>query len=471
MLFTSPLFLFLFLPIVLLCFYFAPKQFRNLILLVASILFYTWGEELLVILMISSTVIDFSCGLIIESGKKKLGLYISILANLSFLACFKYADFAFENFHLVLSKLGYQDSIFSDLPGIALPLGISFYTFQTMSYTIDVYRGEVKANRNFIEFATYVTMFPQLVAGPIVRYIDVQKQLEKRDLSWGKFSEGVQRFIVGLAKKVILANTFASVSDEIFDFAPYDISTSVAWLGIVTYSLHIFFDFSGYSDMAIGLGKMFGFDFLENFNYPYISKSIRDFWRRWHISLSSWFRDYVYIPLGGSKGGQYNTYMNLAIVFFVTGFWHGASWNFIVWGMFHGVFIIFERLGGGKLLSKTGPLQHIYTLLVVMIGWVFFKAETLTGALLYLKQMFVPTSKNNLLGDFDYFITTELSITLLVGIVISIPVYSYIKNKLSHLRSNALWNSVYYISLIVLFHISISYIAIDSYNPFIYFRF
>lgn len=471
MLFTSPLFLFLFLPLVLLSFYLVPKQVKNFVLLSSSILFYTWGEEELVLLMLTSTVIDYSCGLLIESGKKKLGLYISILANLSFLACFKYADFAFENFHIVLSKLGWSDSVFSDLPGIALPLGISFYTFQTMSYTIDVYRGEVKANRNFIEFATYVTMFPQLVAGPIVRYIDIQKQLSNRNLSWGKFSEGIQRFIIGLGKKVILANTFAAVSDEIFDFSPYDISTGVAWLGIVTYSLHIFFDFSGYSDMAIGLGKMFGFDFLENFNYPYISKSIRDFWRRWHISLSSWFRDYVYIPLGGSKNGKYSTYLNLGIVFFVTGFWHGASWNFIVWGMFHGAFIVFERLGGGKLIEKTGPLQHVYTLLVVLVGWVFFKAETLTHALLYLKQMFIPAVKENILGDVSYFLSKELSIALIVGVLISMPFYSFMKERLSKSKVSSLFNTAYFIFLIVLFHISVSYIAIDSYNPFIYFRF
>jgi alginate O-acetyltransferase complex protein AlgI len=471
MLFTSPLFLFLFLPLVLLCFYLVPKQLKNIVLLSGSVLFYTWGEEFLVLLMLSSTVIDYSCGLIIDSGKKKLGLYISIIANLSFLACFKYADFAFENFHLVLSKLGWAESVFKDLPGIALPLGISFYTFQTMSYTIDVYRGEVKANRNFIEFATYVTMFPQLVAGPIVRYIDIQKQLTTRDLSWNKFSEGIQRFIIGLAKKVILANTFAAVSDEIFELAPYDLSTGVAWLGIITYSLHIFFDFSGYSDMAIGLGKMFGFDFLENFNYPYVSKSIREFWRRWHISLSSWFRDYVYIPLGGSKNGVYNTYFNLGIVFFVTGFWHGASWHFIVWGMFHGTFIIFERLGGGKLMAKTGPLQHVYTLLIVLIGWVFFKAETLTDALLYLKQMFIPVTKPNILGDVNYFLSKEVCIALIVGIIISMPVFSFFKERLKQLNENIIAKFLYFSLLILIFHISISYIAIDSYNPFIYFRF
>ena len=471
MLFTSPLFLFLFLPIVLLCFYFVPKQLKNIVLLSASVLFYTWGEEFLVLLMLSSTLIDYSCGLVIDSGRKKLGLFISIIANLSFLACFKYADFAFDNFHLLLSKLGWTESVFKDLPGIALPLGISFYTFQTMSYTIDVYRGEFKANRNSIEFARYVTMFPQLVAGPIVRYVDIQKQLTNRSLSWDKFSDGIQRFIIGLAKKVILANTFAAVSDEIFGFAPYDISTGVAWLGIVTYSLHIFFDFSGYSDMAIGLGKMFGFDFLENFNYPYISKSIREFWRRWHISLSSWFRDYVYIPLGGSKNGKYNTYLNLGIVFFVTGFWHGASWNFIVWGMFHGLFIIFERLGGGKLLSKTGPFQHVYTLLVVMIGWVFFKVETLNDAFLYLRQMFIPVSKPNILGDVNYFLSMELVIVLIIGIIISIPTFGYLKRKLHIYRNKSIAIFAYFTLLILMFHISISYIAVDSYNPFIYFRF
>lgn len=471
MLFTAPLFLFLFLPAVLLLFYLVPKQFKNVILLLSSVLFYTWGEEWLVLLMVSSTVIDYSCGLIIGRGKRKLGLYISIIANLSFLACFKYADFAFENFHILLSKIGWEDSFFKNLPGIALPLGISFYTFQTMSYTIDVYRGEVKANKNFIEFATYVTMFPQLVAGPIVRYIDIQKQLSNRKLSWSQFSEGVERFIIGLAKKVILANTFAAVSDEIFSFAPYDLSTGVAWLGIITYSFHIFFDFSGYSDMAIGLGKMFGFDFLENFNYPYIARSIKDFWRRWHISLSSWFRDYVYIPLGGSKNGKYSTYLNLCIVFFVTGFWHGASWNFIVWGMFHGAFIVFERVGGDRLLKKIGVLQHFYTLLVVVIGWVFFKAETLTDAILFLRQMFVPTAKSGLLGDVSFFMTNELMIALVVGALISMPTYSWISKKIARSQPFKKITYLYSIFLILLLHVSISYIAIDSYNPFIYFRF
>lgn len=471
MLFTAPFFLFVFLPFVLLGFYIVPKQFKNIVLLSSSVLFYTWGEEFLVLLLLSSTIIDYCCGLVIDSGKKKLGLTISIIANLSFLACFKYADFAFENFHLVISEFGWTGSVFKNLPGIVLPLGISFYTFQTMSYTIDVYRGNVKANKNFIEFATYVTMFPQLVAGPIVRYVDIQKQLTNRNLSWENFSEGIQRFIIGLAKKVILANTFAATSDEIFSFAPYEISTGVAWLGIVTYSLHIFFDFSGYSDMAIGLGKMFGFDFLENFNYPYISKSIRDFWRRWHISLSSWFRDYVYIPLGGSKNGAYNTYFNLGVVFFVTGFWHGASWNFIVWGMFHGTFIIFERLGGGKILLKTGPMQHIYTLLIVMIGWVFFKAETLTEALLYLRQMFIPASIDSILGDVNYFMSIELYIMLVIGVAISMPVFGYFKQMLKNYNQNTIAKLIYFSFLILMFHVSISYIAVDSYNPFIYFRF
>ena len=471
MLFTAPFFLFVFLPVVLLGFYVVPKKFKNIVLLSSSVLFYAWGEELLVLLLISSTVIDFSCGLIIDSGKRKLGLFISIVANLSFLAYFKYADFAFENFHLILSELGWTESVFKDLPNIVLPLGISFYTFQTMSYTIDVFRGDVKANRNFIEFATYVTMFPQLVAGPIVRYVDIQKQITNRNLSWEQFSEGIQRFVIGLGKKVILANTFASVSDDIFDFAPYDLSTDVAWLGIFIYSLHIFFDFSGYSDMAIGLGKMFGFDFLENFNYPYISKSIREFWRRWHISLSSWFRDYLYIPLGGSKNGKYNTYFNLGVVFFVTGFWHGASWNFIVWGMYHGFFIIFERLGGGKLLDKTGSIQHVYTLVIVMIGWVFFKAETLTDALLYLRQMFILVSKNNIPGDISYFLSIELCVALIIGVAISMPIFGYLKQKLKNYNQTLYAKFFYFLFLVLIFHVSISYIAIDSYNPFIYFRF
>ncbi|PNQ73659.1 membrane-bound O-acyltransferase family protein [Hanstruepera neustonica] len=470
MVFSSAYFLLLFLPFVLLLYFLVTKKYKNLVLLAASLYFYAYGEKFLVLIMIFSTLVDYKCGIMIEEGKKKLGLRISLFANLLTLGIFKYFNFAIDNFKSLIDSVGIQTNAFDSVIEIALPLGISFYVFQTMSYTIDVYRGNVKASRNLLEFATYVTMFPQLVAGPIVRYIDIQKEIVKREVTLVSFSKGLERFILGLAKKMILANTFASVADSIFTESNGDFSTMNAWIGILAYTFQIYFDFSAYSDMAIGLGKMFGFNFLENFNYPYISKSIKEFWRRWHISLSSWFKDYLYISLGGNRKGKYRTYLNLFIVFFITGLWHGAAWNFVIWGLFHGLFIVIERVGFDKILDKLwNPIQHIYTLFIVVVGWVLFRAEDFNHAMIYLKTMFVPTegvhASNDFISYFNY--NSEVALIFILGIIFSFPIYPYLEKKLT----NPMLLPFRYIFVMVLLFVCIVYIAAGSYNPFIYFRF
>jgi len=470
MVFSSAYFIFLFLPLVLLLYFIVPKKYKNLVILLASIFFYAYGEKLLVLVMVFSTIVDYKCGHLIEQGNRKLGLRLSIITNLLTLGVFKYFNFAIENIQNTIETLGFNPQVMDGAPSIILPMGISFYVFQTMSYTIDVYRGDVKASKNFLEFAAYVTMFPQLVAGPIIRYIDVQKELVNRSVTINGFTQGLERFSIGLAKKMLLANTFASVADSIFSESDGNVSTLYAWIGIFAYAFQIYFDFSGYSDMAIGLGKMFGFNFLENFNYPYISKSIKEFWRRWHISLSTWFRDYLYIPLGGNRKGKYRNYLNLFIVFFITGLWHGASWNFVVWGLFHGVFIVIEKIGFERILEKIWkPFQHLYTLLIVLIGWVFFRAENIPEAINYLNRMFVyhegNISTNNFVAYFNF--NYELIITTIIALIFSMPVYPYLESRFK----NPTFLVIKYVSITTLLLISIIYVAADSYNPFIYFRF
>ncbi|WP_417591817.1 MBOAT family O-acyltransferase [Owenweeksia hongkongensis] len=470
MVFSSPIFLFLFLPLVFAVYFLAPKKLRNVVLLVFSLIFYSWGEGRLVILLLLSALTDFYCGRIIHYGYRKIGLTISLIFNLAILGYFKYLDFTFDNLSRIAHSFGFAQGTIPDVAGVALPIGISFFTFQTMSYTIDVYRGNVKADNNLLNFATYVCLFPQLVAGPIVRYSDISHQLNLRIISSDKFADGCERFIIGLAKKVLIANSFAAIADEIFKQNLQDLSTPYAWLGILAYTFQIYFDFSGYSDMAIGLGKMLGFDFPENFNYPYISKSIREFWRRWHISLSTWFRDYVYISLGGNRRGNVHTYINLLIVFFVTGLWHGASWNFVIWGLFHGFFMIIERMGFGKTLSKIPViLQRLYTLVIVIVGWVFFRAETLSEALIYVKTMFMYTSGNSALSSYLSFFHINLHtlLTVFFAVLFSTPFYPkaekfFTRKKLSWFRP---------IALLLLFITTIIYLGAGTYNPFIYFKF
>ena len=468
MLFGSSIFLFLFLPALLIVYFLSPKKYRNLIILLASLSFYTFGEKELVLLIIASIIIDYSAGLIIESGKEKIGLYFSIISNIGILFYFKYSTFVFQNYYEFLELIGIHSKSIQYIPEVVLPLGISFFTFQTMSYTVDVYRGNVKASRNILDFATYVSMFPQLIAGPIVRYKDIQSQLSRRKVTLDDFYIGVERFIIGLSKKIIIADNLAYVADGAFGLPNDELSTSFAWVGVLAFTFQGYFDFSGYSDMAIGLGRMFGFKFLENFNYPYMSKSIKEFWHRWHISLSTWFRDYVYIPLGGNRKGSLRTYLNLFTVFFITGLWHGANWNYIAWGMSHGIFIVIEKLGFDSVLAKSNKFfRHFYTMAVVIITMVFFRATGLSEAFMYLENMF-SLNLDNSNGFLSFYLRKESLIAFVLAIIFSVNTFAIIQQKF---QQNKLYYFFKFIVLIILFIISIVYIAIDSYTPFIYFKF
>ena len=473
MLFSSAIFLFLYLPFFLIIYYLLPQRWQNAFLFGASLIFYAWGEGPVVFILLLSALINFVAGRLIEQGQRKPGLWVSLVGSLALLFYFKYSNFAFDTVRSVALMLDLPVAESMKMAQIALPIGISFYTFQGISYTLDIYWGRIRANKSFLDYGTYVAMFPHQIAGPIVRYADIAPELAERHVSVQKFGVGAERFIIGMAKKILLANTFAAIADEIFEADFSQLSTATAWLGITAYSLQIYFDFSGYSDMAIGLGKMVGFDFKENFNYPYIARSVQDFWRRWHISLSSWFRDYVYIPLGGNRGSEFKTYRNLLIVFFVTGLWHGASWNFIVWGLYHGVFLLIERAGFGKVLNRIwSPLAHAYTLLTVMIGWVFFRADDLTQALAYLHKMAGGGAVQEPVGyPVTFFLSTETLITFLIGFVVATPVYHWFQRQWAGLPAVGLRETVYSVMLFGLFIASVMYLAADTYNPFIYFRF
>ncbi|WP_420150014.1 MBOAT family O-acyltransferase [Spirosoma sp.] len=479
MLFSSGIFLFLYLPFFLLIYYLLPKYWHNAFLFAASLVFYAWGEGPVVLVLLVSALINYVAGRLIEQGKRKAGLWLSLAGSLSLLVYYKYANFLVDTARGFSEIAGLPVSNSLTLPYIALPIGISFYTFQGISYTLDIYWGRIRANKSFLDYGTYVAMFPHQIAGPIVRYADIAPELAERSTGLEKFAVGAERFIIGLAKKVLLANTFASLADGIFNAPADSYQTATAWLGIIAYSLQIYFDFSGYSDMAIGLGKMVGFDFKENFNYPYIARSIQDFWRRWHISLSSWFRDYVYIPLGGNRGSKTRTYRNLLIVFFVTGLWHGASWNFIIWGLYHGLFLLLERAGLSKRLEKIWPFfAHAYALLVVLIGWVFFRIESLPEAIQYLQKMagFTASTTSVIRYSPMHFLSAEVIVSLLIGIVLATPVYAKFRRGwdrvLARLASMRLvLDSVYVAGLFGLFILSVMYLAADTYNPFIYFRF
>lgn len=479
MLFSSAIFIFLFLPVFLILYFAFPSRLRNLIMMLASLLFYSWGEQQIVLVLLASTIADYAFARLIETGYRKTGLVLSLLTNLGFLAFFKYFNFGFENYKALLQLLHLSTAGLEHVPNIALPIGISFYTFQTLSYTIDVYRGQVKASHHFIDYAAYVTMFPQLVAGPIVRYIDIEKQLRNKDISLQNFSLGFQRFIIGLAKKMLLANSFAEIADAVYALPIDDVSTLWAWMAAISYAFQIYFDFSAYSDMAIGLGRMTGFHFLENFNYPYIAKSVREFWQRWHMSLSYWFRDYLYISLGGNRISKSRTYLNLFIVFLATGLWHGASWNFVVWGLFHGLFIIVEHAGFGKILKKAPAfLSHTYTLLIWVVSMVFFRSLDLSSSVDFLGKMFSLQTGNAAITAYylNFYFDFETYVLLIIAVLLSMPTYAFVELKLEALANN---NSTYSFLLqglkltfiAYLFISSVSYIAAGSYNPFIYFRF
>jgi alginate O-acetyltransferase complex protein AlgI len=470
MVFSSAYFVLLFLPVVFLLYFLVPQRYRNHVLLAASVWFYTFGEELLVLIMLFSTVVDFYAAQIIEKGNRKLGLRISIATNLITLGFFKYFNFGIDNLKLVLNSAGINPTVLEGVSEVVLPMGISFYVFQTMSYTIDVYRNQARANKNFVEFTTYVTMFPQLVAGPIVRYTDIKDELRSRSITLENISTGAERFIIGLAKKVIIANTFASVADSIFAHSTNDLSTAMAWLGVFAYSIQIYYDFSGYSDMAIGLGRILGFTIPENFNYPYISKSITEFWRRWHISLSTWFRDYLYIPLGGNRVSTTRMYVNLFVVFFVTGLWHGASWNFVFWGLLHGTFILIEKLFLGRVLKKIPAIiSHAYLLVVILTTWVFFRIERFDDSIVYLQRLFIFDSGSQELTDFILYFNWN-SLTLGVGVIaiaFSMPLYNLLKKNLKP----SILLVPRYALILSLFFLCLTMIAVGGYDPFIYFRF
>ena len=439
------------------------NKYVNVFLLIASLLFYAWGEPVYVFLMLASILVNYFAGLLLDKNRKygKTILVLDIIFNLGLLGFFKYASFG------SLVVIRYLHLPFNPLM-ISLPIGISFFTFQIMSYIIDLYRGRFPVQKNIINLALYISFFPQLIAGPIVRYEDINAQLEGRTFTMEKSVEGLRRFVLGLGKKVIIANTVAECCDRIYAYDPQTMSAPVIWIASILYTLQIYYDFSGYSDMAIGLGKMFGFDFLENFNYPYMSKSIGEFWRRWHISLGTWFREYLYIPLGGNRKGKVRTYINLMIVFFLTGFWHGAGFTFIFWGLYHGFFSIIERLGFSKVLKKCPPLAWIYTFFVVNLGWVFFRVPGLGNAFRIVKVMFTPGLQRwYSVGEM---ITHRCMITAIFGIL-GCGILQLIPAKVPAVRKAVSNPVVQYVWCAAVFLISIMLLASNTYNPFIYFRF
>lgn len=468
MVFSSLIFIFIFLPLVLVSYYIAPRRLRNTVILLASLLFYAWGEPTYIILIIISILINYLGALLIRvhiknKDKSKFIFITLLLIDISILFFFKYYGFAIE-------CLGSIIGLDLKVKSISLPLGISFYTFQQISYIADIYMQKVKPERNLIDFATYITMFPQLIAGPIVKYDDIHKQLANRKESINKFGEGVQRFIIGLGKKVILANNIGVISTQVKEVNLNDLSIVLSWIGIIAFTLQIYFDFSGYSDMAIGLAKMFGFDFLENFDYPYISKSITEFWRRWHMSLGGWFREYIYIPLGGNKKGTLIQVRNLFIVWFTTGLWHGASTNFVVWGLYFGVILFIEKIYLKDLLKKIPSIfSHIYTLIIVMIGWVIFDMNTLTDSGHYIKIVF-GFGNNIFIDNLAKYILTNNFIILLIGLICSTKLIKIYMNKI---KSTFRENDVFLITAInlLILIISTAYLVGASYNPFLYFRF
>ena len=468
MLFSSITFIYFFLPIVLAIYFLLPIRYRNGWLLAASFLFYAWGEPNYLVIMLLTIFINYFAAILVSKQKTKatkfIVLWLSIIVDLSMLGYFKYFNFFVENINLL-----FHGNI--DFIKVVMPIGISFYTFQALSYVIDVYKGEVKAQRNIATVALYIALFPQLIAGPIVKYHDIENQLTSHDVTPDMFYQGLCRFIVGLGKKVLIANNMGLVADKVFNLSANDVSTPMAWLGALCYSMQIFYDFSGYSDMAIGLGQMFGFKFLENFNYPYISDSITEFWRRWHISLSSWLKNYVYIPLGGNRHGLTKTCINLMIVFAITGFWHGAQWTFILWGMWHGVFIVLEKLTHfpklkGNIFVMTG--KHLLTLFIVLIGWVLFRAEQFDVAYDYLKNMFGLIEHSDSMYGNQYFYDNIQLIALFFAIVFTMPWLRTLCNKL---QGNIAFTTVYNLALIGIFLLCSIFLTASTYNPFIYFRF
>ena len=468
MVFSSIIFMFTFLPLSLLMYYIMPKGMKNLILLLISLIFYAWGEPIYVLLMVFTIIFDYIMARLInksrnEKIKFKIIFIFTLFINILILGFFKYYGFLIDNINNIFNlSIKYKQ--------LALPVGISFYTFQTLSYIVDVYLDKVRVQKNIVSFALYVTMFPQLVAGPIVKYSDIDYQLDNRKESFNKFGYGVERFLRGLAKKVLLANNIGIVWTTIQGMDINNISVLTSWIGIIAYTFQIYFDFSGYSDMAIGLGKMFGFDFIENFNYPYISKSVTEFWRRWHISLGTWFREYIYIPLGGNRTSTSKHIRNLFVVWLFTGLWHGASWNFVVWGLYYGFILLMEKMVLNKVLIKLPNfIKHIYTMILVIIGWVFFGSTSLSVAMDYIKVMF-GISGNQLIDSAAlYYLYTNIKLFIILGICAT-PIISIIFNKIIDIgeKKGIVFAVIVNIMIIIL---STAYLVNETYNPFLYFRF
>lgn len=464
MLFSSLVFLLLFLPITLLAYYIIPnRMYRNVVLLITSLVFYGWAEPKLIILMLALLLINYFLAIVLDcfTGKMRLfWLLIVIFIDLGTLFYYKYFNFTLENINYLFNT--------SFTSSVVLPIGISFYLFQILSYVIDVYQRKVSVQHSFLLLSTYIALFPQLVAGPIVRYETIEEQLQNRFENWDSFYSGLQRFLFGLGKKVIISNNIAIISNCIFIDTPLsEINFTLAWIGALSYTLQIYFDFSGYSDMAIGLGKMFGFDFLENFNYPYLAVSITDFWRRWHISLSTWFRDYVYIPLGGNRKGKKRQYLNILIVWSLTGLWHGAAWNFILWGIYFAIILIAEKLFLLQVLKKMPRwIQHIYALVFIVVGWVIFNSTSINQIIVMIKNMFIPTSLMSFaeLKNLRIFYLWPYVVT---GFIASTPIFNQLKSKL---EAKKLGGLIDVFAILVLFW-CIVLLMNDSYNPFIYYRF
>ncbi|SHK45123.1 alginate O-acetyltransferase complex protein AlgI [Hathewaya proteolytica DSM 3090] len=466
MLFSSITFLYYFLPVLLLIYFIAPKRAKNIVLLSASLLFYFWGEPIYVLLMLCTTMVGYVCGLLIEKYRGKVGSKIALLTSLivgiGSLMIFKYTDFFINTIN---GTLGTSIKLLE----IALPIGISFYTFQILSYTIDLFKGDVMVQRSFVSFATYVTLFPQLIAGPIVRYSDVAKEIDNRSTNLHDLSSGISRFVMGLGVKILIANELGKLC-EIYKNS-HERSLLFVWMYVIAYSLHIYFDFSGYSHMAIGLGRIFGFHFPENFNYPYISKSITEFWRRWHISLGTWFRDYVYIPLGGNKVSLIRNLFNITLVWFLTGFWHGAGWTFIIWGLYFAAFLMIEKFVLKKVFSKMPSIiLHLYTILVISFGWVIFDAQNVNSAFSIMKNM-MGIGINGLAGVESLYYFRSYVGVFIVAIIGCTPIPSYLIKKIRCGRQGNVVLILQPVFVLLLMVAITAYLVDGSFNPFIYFRF
>jgi alginate O-acetyltransferase complex protein AlgI len=482
MLFTGPLFLFFFLPLVLIFYFLSPKRIRNTVLLCASLIFYAWGEGGYVLVLLASLLLNYTGGWLLERqpapARRRLWLWLAIGGDLLILGVFKYARFLLENLNAILLLFDLRGL---PLPSMHLPIGISFYTFMGISYVVDVYRRQLKGERNLRLFALYLSLFPHLIAGPIVRYSDIGRELVERFTRREDFAYGIRRFIIGLGKKMIVANQVAQTVDLIFSLPTDQLTFGLAWLGIASYTLQIYFDFAGYSDMAIGLARMFGFHFPENFDYPYAAQSITAFWQRWHISLSTWLRDYLFFPLG-VRHPKWRLYLNVMIVFLLCGLWHGANWTFVIWGLFHGAFLVIERAGlAQKMAAQARLVRHLYTLLVVMLGWVFFRAETLAQAVSFIGALAGLGRGTGIAYHVAMVVNPELLAALVIGLVGSTPaipllyqhverVAANLKGAVGHLAEAGL-RTVSFAAMLVILLVSVALSAAGTYNPFIYFRF